>query len=98
MKVYLTYYNSDMTEGRGPMTLDKIFSNKEHAEEYIDSQEGIMGRRYKWSDKIYGDWTVVEKDVIKCSLIDKKAEREKLIKSAKAKLSELELNALGLKP
>lgn len=44
MKVYAVYKNLDMTEGRGPMVLDKIFLNREDAWEFANKQPGIMGR------------------------------------------------------
>lgn len=64
MKVYVTRYNFDMTEGRGPMVNDKCFLHKKDAENYIDNQCGVMGIRRKWSEDKYGDWDVIELDVL----------------------------------
>lgn len=60
MKIYLVYKNADMTEGRGPMILDSVWLNKENADNYIDQQQGVMGRECKWSEQEYGDWVVKE--------------------------------------
>jgi hypothetical protein len=50
-KIYLVFRNDDMTEGRGPMVLDSIYSSKEKAETYANAQDGVMGRLSG------GDWT-----------------------------------------
>lgn len=50
--------NSDMTEGRGPMVMDSVWLDKQKANDYIDKQQGIMGRKLKWSEEDYGDWRV----------------------------------------
>jgi len=56
MIIWQTYYNADMTEGRGPMIPSYAFLHREHAAAYIDAQEGVMGCRAKWSEQEYGDW------------------------------------------
>jgi hypothetical protein len=61
--VYLVYKNADMTEGRGPMVLDSVWGTEEDAWEYADNQEGVMGRKCKWSAQKYGDWEVQEVEV-----------------------------------
>lgn len=43
MIVFAVYKNSDMTEGRGPMVLDKLFLVRKMAVEYANSQKGVMG-------------------------------------------------------
>jgi len=60
MKVYLTFKNADMTEGRGPMLPDRCFLKRTDAERYIDSMPGVMGMRAKWSKQKYGDWAIQE--------------------------------------
>ena len=69
MKVYLTRKNKDMTEGRGPMVLDKCFLHEEHAKKYIDTRPGVMGWRCKWSEQKYGDWEVIPLEVIEEDII-----------------------------
>ncbi len=64
MKIYLTQRNSDTTEGRGPMVNDRAFTTRQLAAEYIDSKPGIMGRMGKWSEDKYGDWKILEIEVI----------------------------------
>lgn len=62
MTVWATYHNSDMTEGRGPMVLDKVFTQEEDAHAYTMTQDGVMGRNPKdfgntsWEG--IGDWKV----------------------------------------
>jgi len=96
MKIYQTYYNADMTEGRGPMVPGPAFLNRQHAVEYIDVQPGVMGRRARWSLEKYGDWDVREIEVHERSLIDAAKERERIKAEALKKLSPTERAALGL--
>lgn len=96
MKVYLTYKNSDTTEGRGPMVLDSIFLHRKDAAEYIDQQPGIMGCMGKWSEEKYGDWQINEMDVYE-SFVDMKTitlAKEKAV--ALSKLTPKERQILGL--
>lgn len=71
--VFATYRNQDMTEGRGPMVLDKVFMVQDDAEAYILQQDGVMGRKPsdfgKPSWEGMGDWKV-EPLVIHESLAD----------------------------
>ena len=96
MKIYLTRRQSDTTEGRGPMVLDKCFLHREHAAEYIDAQTGIMGRKAKWSTKEFGDWTIEAIEVLEHNVIDSDKVKQERRASALAKLTELEREALGL--
>lgn len=43
--VYLIYRNSDMTEGRGPMTVCKVMADREKAIQFALDQPGVMGIR-----------------------------------------------------
>jgi len=88
MKVYLTYRNADMTEGRGPMVPDRCFSERVFAEHYIDVQPGVMGRRCRWSQEKFGDWEVREIEVINYDLV----EAEELRRSAVASERMLSVN------
>jgi len=63
-KVYGAYRYSDMTEGRGPYVLDRIFESRHIAELYINSKPGVMGRRYEWTKGKCKDWKVEEIEVI----------------------------------
>lgn len=96
MKIYQTYYNADMTEGRGPMVPGPAFLHRQHAVEYVDAQPGVMGRRAKWSLEKYGDWEVRDIEVHEHSLIDAAKERERIKAAALKKLSAVEREALGL--
>lgn len=96
MKVYMTYRNVDMTEGRGPMVPALCFLQRAHADEYIDAQPGVMGRRAKWSAEQHGDWSVKEVEVLEHSVIGAERQRKELKATALAKLTQLEREALGL--
>lgn len=94
--VYLTQRNADLTEGRGPMVIDKCFANKKHAEDYIDAQTGVQNRTGPWSNKEDGDWIVTPIKVYYKAVDAVKENNEKLKKSALAKLTPAEKKALGL--
>lgn len=92
MKIYITQYNSDMTEGRGPMANGPAFLSLKDANDFIDDQPGVMGRRSKWSKEKYGDWCVIELEVHE-GPFDKLAAAKK---KALTKLTEEDRRALGL--
>lgn len=96
MKIWQTFYNADMTEGRGPMVPGPAFMHREHAITYIDQQPGCMGRRALWSKEQYGDWQVKETEVHESCLIQAEKHREQIAAKALAKLSLEERKALGL--
>lgn len=96
MKVYATYRNRDTVEGRGGMVIDKVFLHRKHAEDYIDEQPGIMGRKAKWSQEKYGDWTVETLEVLEYDVVEAKKRKENLREEALAKLSAEEKEVLGL--
>jgi hypothetical protein len=97
MIVYQTYKNSDMTEGSGPMIPDLTFLYRMDADAYIDTRPGIMGRRAKWSTEKYSDWKVVPIEVLEHGIItDTQVERERLRESALSKLSDKEIEVLGI--
>jgi len=96
MKIWQTYRNSDETEGRGPMILDLTFLHKHDAARYIDNQPGVMGRRAKWSNEKYGDWTMKEVVVIHYDVIEAGEKQVKLKLAALAKLTAEEKELLGL--
>lgn len=62
--VYATYRNADMTEGRGPMVLDKVFADESDAHAYINGQKGVSDRHptqfglTEWESSGMGDWKV----------------------------------------
>jgi hypothetical protein len=96
MKVYLTYYNADDIEGRGPMVLDLVFLHRKHAAEYIDSQPGSMGDPGPWSDKDFGHRMIKEVDVITHAIDVKEAKLIKIRERALSKLTADEKLVLGL--
>jgi len=79
MKIFLVYRNSDLTEGRGPMVLDKIFLDRERSIKFALKQPGVMGitGRQNWLDKaklvkllgtdayklVDGDWEVYQVEI-----------------------------------
>jgi hypothetical protein len=103
MKVFATYRNMDMTEGRGPMVIDKVFVHRPHAEAYIDTKQGVMGSYQKWSAQPHGDWEIKEIEVIEENIVTEAETRDvearlhqELVSRARAKLSPEERAALGI--
>ena len=96
MRIFMTQYNSDMTEGRGPMVNDKCFLHREHAVAYIDAQPGVMGIKAKWSAEKFGDWRIFEVEVVEHDVVDHERIKQERRATALAKLTELEREALGL--
>jgi hypothetical protein len=96
MKIYMTKRNSDPIEGKGPMVNDKAFLYKEHAEAYIDTQPGIMGRKAKWSQEKYGDWTIVEIEIVEHDVVEHDRIKKEMKEKALAKLTDEEREVLGL--
>ena len=96
MKVYMTKYNADLTEGRGPMVNDKCFLHWNHAARYINSQPGVMGRTAKWTDRKYGDWEIEEIEVIDYDILKEQERINREKKAALNKLSDYEKKILGL--
>ena len=95
MKVYRVNKNSDMTEGRGSMVVVATFTTETLAYKFADMHTGVMGRRPKdgsWKNEKYGEWKVVEIDVLDQVPMTKK----QAINSAKSKLSEEELKLLNI--
>jgi hypothetical protein len=63
MLIYCVYRNEDMNEGRGPMVLDRAFLHEAAAIRYMDRQEGVFGRKFKWSEGVHKDWLIRTKEV-----------------------------------
>lgn len=60
-KVFIVLRNGDMTEGRGPMVIDSVFSSEKTAWEYANDQLGVMGfKAPKEGWKGSGHWNVNE--------------------------------------
>ena len=95
MRIWQSYRNADDIEGRGPMVPDLAFLHKEHAERYIDEQPGVMGRRFKWSQSPYGDWTIKPIEVIDYDVTEEGIKKTKA-RMALAKLTDEEKEILGL--
>jgi hypothetical protein len=95
-RIYIPYYNSDDTEGRGPMVPeDFAFANKRDGEKYIDKQPGVMGIREAWSRKERGDWQLREFRLYHSMSEFSQGERQALKDQALSKLSPEERRALG---
>ena len=86
-----------MTEGRGPMELDSLWSDKAEAIQYMDNQKGVMGREAKWSIQKFGDWELEEVKVFASSQEKFNEDNEFIRKKALAKLTFEEMKVLGLK-
>ena len=73
--VYVVKCETDWTEGRGPMKIDKIFLDLEEARKYVKTQKGIMGvsqplKPYDFSKngKVNESWNgyeIIEYELIK---------------------------------
>jgi hypothetical protein len=96
MIIWQTYYNADMTEGRGPMIPSYAFLHREHAAAYIDAQEGVMGCRAKWSEQEYGDWRMKKIEVLEHDYMESEQRKEKVKRQALNKLTQEEKEILGL--
>ena len=93
---YVAFKNADGTEGRGPMVPVKGFDNKQAADDYIDAQPGVMGRREKWSAQAYGDWQVRTFYLFSTAEEALAAEQDDRRKAALKKLTDEEKKLLGL--
>lgn len=99
--IYLAKKNADMTEGRGPMIVDKAFTDQLVAEEYINGKPGVMGRRpsdFKpngtWKLSGMGDWEVESLSVFESIEEMEENSESKIFERAMAKLSEAEKKVL----
>lgn len=94
--VYATYRNSDMTEGRGPMVMDKVFIDEKDATDYINQQDGVMGRKpdHGWQNANMGDWQVRPLTVLEHLLDGVEYVRQENVKAAYQKLSGAEKAAI----
>lgn len=98
--VWSTYRNLDMTEGRGPMVLDKVFSKEEDANEYVMQQDGVMGRKPadfgndSWEGM--GEWQVRPTTVLESLQEEVEYERESALQSGLAKLTQAERRAVEM--
>jgi hypothetical protein len=88
--VYVVRKNSDMTEGRGPMLAESIFTNKPAAEEYVASQPGIMG--YKDGS----GWDIKEMPLFLSAEQREQTNLAEQKAKALAKLTPFERNLLGV--
>lgn len=95
-QVYVVMRNSEMTEGRGPMVFHSLWSTKEVADHFIDEQPGVMGRKQKWSQQKYGDWTVTPMPVYEFLEEYETEKKLEIREQALKKLSHAEKVALGL--
>ena len=94
--IFAVYRNSDMTEGRGPMIIDSLWSDLQEAKKYIDIQPGIQGRMAKWSTMKHGDWYIEELKVYNTSDQKNKEDNEIIRVRALNKLTDKERKVLGL--
>lgn len=94
--VFGTYKNSDMTEGKGPMVLDKVFFEEADANSYILEQSGVMGRKPEhglgWQRM--GDWEVKPIVVLESLADGEEYVRSRNLERAFSKLTESEQEAL----
>lgn len=94
------YRNSDMTEGRGPMVLDSVFTYRVDAVAYANAQPGVMGRKLSdFGDKSWdrmGDWQINQVEVFD-SIEDHNQTTAKNVRAAAlGKLTAHERHILGL--
>lgn len=98
MQVWATYRNLDMTEGKGPMVLDKVFMEERDAHEYVDGQEGVMGRKpdpgVGWQNSMMGDWQVKPLYIMEHLADGEAYQRAQLLERAYSKLTRQEKDAI----
>lgn len=96
MQVWATWRNSDMTEGKGPMVMDKIFMEQKDAHEYIDGQEGVFGRKpeHGWQNSDMGDWQVKPLFIMEHLQDGEDYEYQQAVQRAYSKLSPAEKKAI----
>jgi hypothetical protein len=96
--VWATYRNADMTEGKGPMVLDKVFLHENDAHTYISGQRGIMGRTPQQFGKTgwenMGDWKVEPLPVLDGLDESGEYDREMAVRRAYSKLTQEERDAI----
>lgn len=100
MEAYAVYVQTDTTEGRGGMNLDKVFTEVRFATSYVESipDPWNHARTWKWEDGVgtYGHMKVRPFEIIDKDLAVEVTERKALIAAARAKLTPEELEALGI--
>lgn len=101
MQVWATYRNQDMTEGRGPMVLDKVFMEESDAHAYINQQDGVMGRKPSdfgavggWQNTQMGDWQVKPLYIMEHLDDGVEYQRAQLLERAYSKLTKAEKAAI----
>lgn len=96
MQVWATWRNSDMTEGKGPMVMDKVFMEEKDAHEYIDAQQGVFGRtaEHGWQNSDMGDWSVKPLYIMEHLQDGADYERQQLLERAYSKLTKQEKAAI----
>lgn len=100
MKVFVPYYNSDGTEGRGPMVAKPFcFTTLEEAKKYVNRQLGIMGRK---ADPIDGwenmkDWEIKEFIILEMADAVAFEEERQLRDRLISRMTAEEKRALGIK-
>lgn len=94
---YAAWRNSDMEEGKGPMVMDSVFTKEADAWAYVDTKEGVFGRKpeHGWQNSDMGDWTV--KPFYVKESVDDTAELAylKRLNDAYAKLTPAERNLIN---
>ena len=96
-KVYILRYNSDSTEGRGPMVIHSVWGNRDECIKFMDKQSGVQGRKQKWSEPHSGgDWDMIEHTLLWEEKDVTEMENIQTRERALAKLSDEEKKVLGL--
>lgn len=102
MEIYVVFKNADFTEGRGPMQFHLAFTDGEEAIRYVEKQQGIYGspqrvERGKYGHFAYGNGYEIDKVVVHRSVAEViRNQKEEARKKALAKLTEEEIELLGL--
>lgn len=93
MEVFVVMKNTDFTEGRGPMVIDRAYTNRTYAHDYIMAQEGIYGspQRYEPKYDSYNGYSIrtlkvldtppeeERKHILEAELANIEAERKKIL-------------------
>ncbi len=99
--VFIVTKNTDMTEGRGPMTFEHCFATFELASDYVLSCSGIMGfhdnKLHKYTGLKDEYWTANARNIREVQILTTiPVSDEQLRAMALRKLTDQEKRALGL--
>jgi hypothetical protein len=94
--VYVVRKNADEIEGRGPMELHSIWTERAEAVKFIESQAGFYGRKEQWYGDSFGLYSLQPMYALEQIEELKEVEQQRQRDRALAKLTLEERRLLGL--